>query len=128
MPTFDGGNDLVGVGGPMEGLWLLVVFFEEAVDCGLEIDDGVEDAAPEATLRQLCKEALDRVEPRARGRREVEGEALMAVEPGAHLRVLVGGVVVEDDVDGLSGRNLRLDGVEEADELLMANAAACSCR
>ena len=43
----------------------------------------------------------------------------MAVEPGAHLRVLVGGVVVEDDVDDLAGRHLGLDGVEEADELLV---------
>ena len=40
----------------------------------------------------------------------------------AHLRMLVGGVVVEDDVDELAGRHLRFDGVEEADELLMAMA------
>ena len=32
------------------------------------------------------------------------------------------GVVVDDGVDRLSGRDLRLDGVEEADELLMAVA------
>ena len=31
----------------------------------------------------------------------------------------MGGVVVEDDVDDLAGRDLCLDGVEEADELLM---------
>ena len=36
--------------------------------------------------------------------------------------MLVGGVVVEDDVDQLAGRDLGLDGVEEADELLMAVA------
>ena len=36
--------------------------------------------------------------------------------------MLVGGVIVEDDVDGLAGGNLALDGVEEADELLMAVA------
>src|SRR5680860_1815657 len=46
----------------------------------------------------------------------------MPVEPPAHLRVLVGGVVVEDDVDELASRDFRLDGVEEADELLMAMA------
>src|SRR6516165_7383557 len=34
----------------------------------------------------------------------------------------VGGVVVEDGVDGLSGGGLALDGVEEADELLVAMA------
>jgi hypothetical protein len=52
----------------------------------------------------------------------VEGEALVTVEPGAHLRVLVDGIVVENDVNGLSGRDLGRDGVEEADELLMAMA------
>jgi hypothetical protein len=35
------------------------------------------------------------------------------MEPSHHLRLLVGGVVVEDDVDDLAGRG-RLDGVEEA--------------
>src|SRR3954452_1001516 len=40
-------------------------------------------------------------------------------EPGQHLGLLVGGVVVEDDVDDLAGRDRRLDGVEEADELLV---------
>ena len=43
-------------------------------------------------------------------------------EPSPHLRVLVGGVVVEDHVDHLAGRDLALDGVEKADELLMAVA------
>ena len=81
-----------------------------------------EDAALQSALGQLGEEALDGVEPGARGRGEVEGEARVAGEPLAHLRMLVGGVVVEDHVDELSGRNLRLDGVEEADELLMAVA------
>ena len=38
------------------------------------------------------------------------------------LGMLVGGVVVDDGVDQLAGRDLRLDGVEEADELLMPMA------
>ena len=45
VPTFDGGDDLIWVGGPFEGFWLVVVFCEEAVDGGLEIDDGMERAA-----------------------------------------------------------------------------------
>ena len=44
------------------------------------------------------------------------------VEPLAHFGMLVGGVVVEDRVDSLAGGNLALDGVEEADELLMPMA------
>src|SRR4029078_9758626 len=51
--------------------------------------------------------------------REVEGPAGMPSQPLAHLRVSVGGVVVDDGVDLLSRRHLRLDSVEEADELLV---------
>jgi hypothetical protein len=43
----------------------------------------------------------------------------MALEPGTDLWVLVGGVVVEDDVNDLADRNLGLDGIEKADEFLM---------
>src|ERR1700722_6526130 len=43
----------------------------------------------------------------------------MPGQPLAHLRVLVGCVIVDDGVDLLSRRHLRLDGVEEADELLV---------
>src|SRR5712671_735086 len=46
----------------------------------------------------------------------------MPRQPSPHLGVLVGGVVVEDDMDDFAGRDLRLDGVEEPDELLMAVA------
>ena len=38
----------------------------------------------------------------------MEGEARMAVEPLAHLGMLVGGVVVEDHVDRLAGGHLAL--------------------
>ena len=41
----------------------------------------------------------------------------MAREPLAHGGMLVGGVVVEDRMDGLADGNFALDGVEEADEL-----------
>ena len=49
----------------------------------------------------------------------MEREPLMPVEPLTDLRMLVRRVIVEDHVNHLAGRNLRLDGVEEADELLM---------
>src|SRR6266436_9985488 len=44
----------------------------------------------------------------------------MTGKPFAHLGMFMGGVVVDDSVDRLSFWNLRLNGVEEADELLMA--------
>lgn len=44
----------------------------------------------------------------------MEGETVVAVEPAAHLDVLVGSVVVEDDMHGLVGGNLGVDGIEES--------------
>ena len=49
----------------------------------------------------------------------MECKPLMAVEPLADLWMLVCCVVVEDHMNRLARRNLRLDGVEEADKLLM---------
>jgi hypothetical protein len=46
----------------------------------------------------------------------------MAGEPVLDLRMLVGGVVVDDDMDDLAGGDLGFDGVEKADELLMPMA------
>lgn len=43
----------------------------------------------------------------------------MSCQPGADLRLLMGRVVVENDVDCLILRQLRLNHVEETDELLM---------
>src|ERR1700751_5807646 len=49
----------------------------------------------------------------------MEGEPRMVIEPFADLRVLMGRIVVEDDMDSLFGWDVSLDLVEEADELLM---------
>jgi hypothetical protein len=52
VATGCGGDDLVGVGGPDEGLGLLVVIDDEPVDGGLEVYDALEDAALEAAFGQ----------------------------------------------------------------------------
>jgi hypothetical protein len=95
---------------------------KEAVDGGLEVGDGSEDAAFETALGQDGEETLDGVEPGGRGRGEVERPARMARQPLAHSGMLVRSVVVEDRMDRLAGGDFSLDGVEEPDELLMAMA------
>jgi hypothetical protein len=90
MPAFDGCDDFVRVGGPCEGLWHLICLCEEAVDSGLEIDDGSEDATFQAPLGQLGEVTLHGVEPGARSRREVEDEAHVPSEPTLHLGMLMG--------------------------------------
>ena len=124
MPTPDSGDDFVGVRGPCEGLRLLIVLFEEAVDRGLQVCDGSEDAALEPALCESGEEALDRVEPGSGRRREVERPSRVTFEPSANVGMLVGGVVVDDGVDRLPRRDPFFDDIEEADELLMARTIA----
>jgi hypothetical protein len=42
MPASDGGDDIVGIGDPLERLRLVVVIVEETVDGGLEVGHGSE--------------------------------------------------------------------------------------
>jgi hypothetical protein len=78
VPACGCGDDFVWVGGPGEGLRLLVVVGDEAVDGGLEIGDAIEDAAFQAALGQDGEEPLDGVEPAGGGGREVERPSRMA--------------------------------------------------
>jgi len=55
-----------------------------------------------------------------------EGQEIRAA-PLAHLRVLVGCVVVDNGVDLLSSRHLRLDGVEEARSTGRSQASRHAC-
>src|SRR5205814_8529230 len=68
------------------------------------------------------EEAFDGVEPRRRRRCEVERPARMPGQPFLHPGMLVDRVVIDDGVDRLSYGHLGLDGVEEADELLVPMA------
>src|SRR5260221_973376 len=97
---------------------------DEAVDGGLEVDDRAKDAALEAAPGEFGEEALDGIEPRAGGRGEVEDEARMARQPGLDLRMLMGGVVVDDDVDDLTGGGVRFERHCGNDEKLHALAFA----
>jgi hypothetical protein len=49
------------------------VFGEEAIDGGLQFDDGSEHPTLEPSLGQRGEEALDRIEPRGGGGREEQG-------------------------------------------------------
>jgi len=43
--------------------FLGVVFCEESVDCGLQVDEGMEDTVLEAASGQLDEKALNRIQP-----------------------------------------------------------------
>jgi hypothetical protein len=105
-PSFHSGDDFLWALGPPEWSRVAVVLGEEAIDSGLQFDDGSEHATLEPSLGQRGEEALDRIEPRGGRGREVKRPPWMAGQPCADLGMLVGGVVVGDGVDQLM-RTLR---------------------
>ena len=60
MPASDGADDFVRISGPSEGLRLDIVFDDEAIDGGLQIDDRDEDNALQSPLGEFCEEAIAR--------------------------------------------------------------------
>jgi len=44
VPSFEGGDDFIWIGGPGERSVIFVGFGNEAIDGGLEIDEGMEGA------------------------------------------------------------------------------------
>ena len=119
MPAPDGGDDFIGIGFPDERLWAFIVLGEESVDGGLKVDERMEDAAFEAAFGEPGEESLDGIEPGTGCWRKVEGEARVPLKPLADLGMLVGGIIVEDHVDRLTGGDARFDQIEKADEFLV---------
>jgi len=113
-----GENGVCGFG-PQKGFCGLVVLADIGGDGVLEIGNGFEDAAPDAPAGDGREEALDGIEPGRGRRREVKDPSWVVGQPGAHLWLLVGGIVVEDGMDNLAGRHGALDGIEEANEFAM---------
>jgi hypothetical protein len=59
-------DDLIGVSAPDKGFCFgSVVLVDKSVDCGLEVNKGMEDAAFQASLGQLGEEAFKGVGPGA---------------------------------------------------------------
>src|SRR3546814_18453603 len=104
---------------PDEGAGILVMLLYKAVDGGLEIYDGMKDAVFQPAPCELGEKALDGIEPCARRREEVEGQKRMPGQPGADIRLLVGRIIVKDDVDGLVRGLLGLGRVQGKNEFLL---------
>ena len=84
---------------------------EVVLDRGDQVGDAVEDAAAERLVGELAEPALDQVQPRRRGRGEVQVEPRVLGQPGLDVGVLVGGVVVQDQVDLQALGDLAVDGL-----------------
>ena len=58
-----------------------------------------EDASSDALVCEISKESLDHVEPRGAGGSEVDMKAPMFGQPTLDLLMLVGGIVVHDQME-----------------------------
>src|SRR5947207_12291256 len=109
------------LGAPEVGFGGFVVFSEKADDrVGQFADRG--EALLGDEVGKIAKEAFDQVEPGRGGGSEVHVEAGMLGQPPLHLGVLVGGVIVDDQMDVETGRGLAVDALEEGKPLLVAVA------
>ena len=111
-------EDGFGAGGPLEGFWVLVSMLDPVVNRGLEFGDVVEGSSPDALASDFGEEPLDEVEPGTGCRREAQREAFVSRQPTLHGRGLVGGVVVEDQMQIEMCGRLAVDGFQERQELV----------
>src|SRR3972149_6193956 len=114
--AFDRGKDVIGGFGPDEGLRIAVADVDVVADCGLEFEGAAMRPASQLAVGGGGKEALDLVDPRGTGGREVQLKAGMTKQPALDERRLVGAVVVEDEMDVECSGNVGVDGVEELPE------------
>ena len=99
--TLDLFQDVGRLRRPDERLGRTVVLVDVVSHRGDQFLDIPEDSAAKALLGQISEEPLDHVQPRTAGGREVDMKPRVASDPALHLRVLVGGVVIGDEVDFL---------------------------
>jgi hypothetical protein len=104
------------------GLPPSVASADEAIDFFDKVGGGLEGATTDDALGDEGEEAFDLVEPGGIGGREVNVPTRTAGEPSSDLGMLVGGVVVDDEMDVELGRHIGLDVAQEGEELLMAMA------
>ena len=99
---------------------MLVVVLREAVDFSDEVLDAFGSFRSRWLLGNESEPALDLIDPGGVSGRVVDVESWFCRQPEAHLGVLVGRVVVDDEVDVECLGHGLIDALEEAEELLMA--------
>ena len=104
----------VGGGGPHEGPTGFIVLGDEVIDLGNQIFDAGEGAAAHGLFSDVREEALDLIEPGAIGRNEVNMPSWATSQLRLDPRVLVGAVVVYDQVHVQACRYIGFDGRRKA--------------
>src|SRR5258708_36282582 len=110
-------EDFGGCLRPDIGLGMTVVFVEIVHYGLLQFIDALEDAAADAHSGDLGQEALGHVEPRAGSGREVQVKTRVPLEPAFYRGGLVGGIIVDGEMQVEIGLGPFVDGLEGAEGL-----------
>src|SRR5580692_10828829 len=94
--------------------------FDVLLDGLDEFGNAPEHSSTDSLFGQVSEPSFHKVKPGTTGGDEVHVEARMTRDPSLYLRMFVGRVVVDDQVQGEIGIGAFIDGVEEVDPLLMA--------
>src|SRR5262249_25799263 len=97
-----------------------IVLGKEGFDRGDQRGHVVMAPALDLALGEQSKPTFDLVEPRSVGRSEVEMEPWALQQPAMHERRLMGGVVVEHQMDLEFGRDTLVEQIQKGAELLAA--------
>lgn len=80
-----------------------------------------------AALRHFREKSFHQIQQAGAGGGEMDVVARMALQPSAHWRHLVRGVVVHNQIHLKASRKITLHLAEEAEELLMAGGDGSTC-
>ena len=97
----------------------MVIVFREAVDLCDEVLDTLEGAAADGLLGDQSEPSFDLIEPGRISGRVVDVESGSRGQPKADLGVLMGGVVIDDQMHVERCRDCLVDALDEAEKLLM---------
>ena len=112
-------QDLFDWGTPNEELGFLVMSFDVLLNDTNQCWDTVKATPADLLLRQFAEPPLYHVEPGTGCWGEVEVEARVSTEPGLDSRVLVGAVIVHNQMKLKGGKCLGIDFLEKTNELLV---------
>ena len=93
--------------------------FDEVLDGLNQFFHAAKHSVADPVMRDFPKPAFDDVQPRTAGRRVVDMESLVPLEPRLDLGMLVRRVVVDDQVQVQFGRSFRIDFLEKLDPFLV---------
>ncbi len=89
------------------------------IDRGDQFADALKASFPDYVIGELAEEAFDQIKPGGAGRSKVQVDARVLGHPRGNDRMLVGGVIVNDQVQRELRRSLAVDRLEERQPFFM---------